>query len=51
MTIEEYEFKFCDELVDNWTGKPPWHVYVNRCYQAYLDSLDEQRVEMKENVL
>lgn len=51
MTIQEYEEKFYDELVDNYKGKPGWCVYVNRCYQDYLDSVAEQELEMELNRL
>ena len=51
MTINEYEDKFYDELADSQPADVKWHVWVNRCYQSYLDSVSEQELDMELNQL
>lgn len=51
MTINEYEDKFYDQLADSQPDDVKWHVWVNRCYQSYLDSVSEQELNMELNQL
>lgn len=51
MKIEEYEFEHHDELVENQPANVKWYIWVNRCYQSYLDSVAEQELNMELNQL
>ena len=51
MTINEYEDKFYDQLAESQPADVKWYVWVNRCYQSYLDSVSEQELNMELNQL
>ena len=51
MTIEEYEMRFMTELEDNWTGSLDWNNYVKECYQSFMDSVAEQKLNTELNRL
>ncbi|AZF88614.1 hypothetical protein [Vibrio phage P23] len=48
MTLQQYEVKYLDELIDNWSGID-WDEYVRDCYQKYMDSMGEQKIAEWEN--
>lgn len=43
MTLQQYEEKFHDELIDNWRGGS-WSEYVRKCYAEYMESVEEQKI-------
>ncbi|AUR92844.1 hypothetical protein NVP1177O_79 [Vibrio phage 1.177.O._10N.286.45.E10] len=51
MSLLEYEDKFYDQLADSQPADVKWHVWVNRSYQIYLDSVSEQELNMELNQL
>ncbi|CAH9016794.1 coil containing protein [Vibrio phage 381E49-1] len=51
MTINEYEDKFYDQLASSQPDGVKWHVWVNRCYQSFMDSVAEQELDMELNQL
>ena len=50
MTLQDYEEKFLDEIIDNWNGIN-WHEYVKNCYDEYVNSVVEQELDMELNRL
>lgn len=48
MTLQQYEVKYLDQLIDNWNGIN-WHDYVRNCYREYMDSVEEQKITEWEN--
>ncbi|AUR90519.1 hypothetical protein NVP1144O_71 [Vibrio phage 1.144.O._10N.286.45.B3] len=51
MSIFDYEDKFYDQLTDSQPVDVKWHVWVNRCYQSFMDSVAEQELNMELNQL
>lgn len=50
MTLQDYEDRFLDELIDNWRGID-WDKYVKTCYDEYMHSVAEQELDMELNRL
>lgn len=47
MTLWDYEHEFIGQLVDNWKGGD-WDSYVKECYERFMASGDEKRIEKLE---
>lgn len=50
MTLHQYEERFLDQLIDNWSGID-WDKYVKTCYDEYMNSVAEQELDMELNRL
>lgn len=50
MTLQDYEERYLDELIDNWPGTD-WDKHVRACYREYMDSIDEAKIAEWENGL
>lgn len=44
MTISDYEHEFIDKLIETYEGGS-WKAHVRKCYEIYMDSKDEKRIE------
>lgn len=49
MTLENYESRFFEDLIDNWSGTN-WGEYVKSCYAEYIKSIDEEKIAAWEMV-
>lgn len=50
MTLQKYEVKYLDQLIDNYQGGG-WSKYVRECHREYMDSIDEAKITEWENTL
>lgn len=50
MTLQDYEERYLDDLIDNWPGVN-WDKYVKSCYDEYMHSVAEQELDMELNRL
>lgn len=48
MTLQDYEVRFLDELIDNYQGGG-WSEFVKRCHESYLESIEEIIINNWEN--
>lgn len=48
MTLQDYEERYLDDLIDNWNGIN-WDKYVRACYREYMDGMNEQKITEWEN--
>lgn len=48
MTLQQYEVKYLDRLIDNYQGGG-WSQYVRKCYQEYMLNKGEQKIAEWEN--
>lgn len=48
MTLQDYEDKYLDQLIENWNGIE-WDKWVKSSYEGYLESAEEIIINNWEN--
>lgn len=48
MTLQDYEDKYLDQLIENWNGIE-WDKWVRHCYESYLEGVEEIIINNWEN--